>query len=198
MKRTIIILTLITIICAFSSTLFAQTTERRTPPPTPPTTPTSPDAPKPLIYEFKDGELQDLRGGACCTPTAPTPPARPNIEPPRNRPNGRPGGGPGVGRQGGREGTVLRNIDLTPEQTRKIEALRNNYLKAMIDKRAAIEKLEIDKKIAEDADNTAQVKKLIDDISKIRADIEKAKIDLDENIKKELTPEQRERFNRGY
>jgi len=195
MRRILLTLTLIAIICAFGSTLFAQT-ERRTPPPTSPTSPTAPDAPKPLIYEFKEGELQSLTGGSCCDPATPTPPTRPNIEPPRNRPEGRPGGF-GTGRQGGRESGVLRRMDLTPEQAQKINTIHNNYLKAIIDKRAAIDKLEIDKKAAEEAGNTTQVKRLIDDISKLQADIEKAKVDLDENIKKELTAEQRERYNGG-
>jgi len=194
MKRILLTLTLLTIICAFGSTLFAQT-ERSTPP-TSPSSPTSPATPKPLIYEFKEGELQELRGGSYYAPATPTPPARPNIEPPRNRPQGRPGGF-GFGRQGGRDGATLRHLDLTPEQTRKINSIHNDYLKAIIDKRAAIDKLEIDKKVAEEANNTTQVKKLIDDISKLQADIAKAKVDLDENIKKELTVEQRERYNGG-
>jgi Spy/CpxP family protein refolding chaperone len=90
----------------------------------------------------------------------------------------------------------LKNLDLTPAQEQNIQTLSSNYRKAVIDKRSQIAKLEVDRETAMRAGNTNQVKKLIDDIAKLNADIEKMRVDHIESIKSELTAEQREKFRR--
>jgi len=91
----------------------------------------------------------------------------------------------------------LARLNLTAEQTKKIDTIYRNHQKDMIDKRATIQKLQIDKQAAEAAENTSQVKRLIDDISKAEADIEKARVDLEQNILKELTAEQKEQYKQA-
>jgi Spy/CpxP family protein refolding chaperone len=89
-----------------------------------------------------------------------------------------------------------RGLNLTGAQEKKIETLMTSYQKAVIDKQAQLSKLTIDKKNALRAENYTQVKRIIDNMSKVSADIEKLKVDLMSNVSKELTAEQREQIRK--
>jgi Spy/CpxP family protein refolding chaperone len=91
---------------------------------------------------------------------------------------------------------LSRLESLTDAQKKKIENLETTHQKALIDKRASLEKLNIDREIAIRDGKTADEKKIVNDIAKIKADIEIMNIELRVNIKKELTQEQRDSLNK--
>jgi len=205
MKKILLILTVTILLCGALPLLAQATTNAKT-----------------LEYQIKDTDTFPARNtgniapnASCCEPEPPTPPTPPTppsrVQAPRpNRPSAETQGPRQNGTEPGQRGRrnpifgqsprnqpKFANLNLSGEQIRKIETLQRNYQKDIIDKKATMQKLELDKEAAEIAENATQVKKLIDDISKIEADIEKAKIDLEQNIIKELTPEQKELYKQS-
>lgn len=89
---------------------------------------------------------------------------------------------------------ACKNLELTSAQEKKLEEINIKHRKTIIDQKAEVEKLNIDKKSAMQNENFTQAKRLTEQIGKIKTDMEKIKIEHIENIMKELTTEQKEQL----
>jgi len=85
----------------------------------------------------------------------------------------------------------LEACKLTDEQRAQLDDINTQIQKQMIDLRAATEKLEIDQRQAMEAENYAQARKLVDQLSTKRAEMEKLNITRMEQISKILTDDQK-------
>ena len=95
---------------------------------------------------------------------------------------------PPRGRQqrGENQNDFMGKSNLTDEQKQKIQTLRENHLKATESKRNELRKLTEEKRSLIKDNKIKDAKKRVDQISKIRADLEKMRIDLMVNIQKEI------------
>lgn len=87
----------------------------------------------------------------------------------------------------------LADLNLTPEQETKIDNLMITHHKEMIDLKAALEKLHIEKQEALKKEDYKTANKIIDQLATKRAEMQKKGLALRESIMKELTPEQKEK-----
>lgn len=90
-------------------------------------------------------------------------------------------------------GRMMETLELTDAQKDKIETLNFEHKKQMIATRAELKTLELEKREALKDDNFAAAKKLNIKIFDKKAEIANARLELKENIMKELTPEQQEK-----
>jgi len=88
----------------------------------------------------------------------------------------------------------LKSLELTKEQQKKIETLREEHMKIINTKKAAIENMRIDKHKAMKDENYAKVKQLNKAISDARLEIANHMTDHKQAVMKELTPEQKEKM----
>lgn len=93
-----------------------------------------------------------------------------------------------------RHNMICEDLNLSPQQQTKIDALKSAHKKNLIDKRAQLKKLNIDKRDAMQKENFSQAKKINEQIGKIKTEISNMKIDHLESIYKELNAEQREQL----
>lgn len=89
-------------------------------------------------------------------------------------------------------GRMAEALELTDAQKEKIETLTFEHKKEMIASRAELKTLELEKQEAMKDDDFAAAKKLNIKIFDKKAEIANARLELKENIMKELTPEQQE------
>ena len=94
----------------------------------------------------------------------------------------------------GRE--MIEQLDLTTVQQENIEKIRDEHQKKLIDIRAKLEKLRIDKKNAMKTSDFNQAEKITDKISAQRAIIAKDRIKLQEQIFNTLTKDQQAKFKK--
>ncbi|MEA2104585.1 MAG: Spy/CpxP family protein refolding chaperone [Candidatus Cloacimonadota bacterium] len=87
---------------------------------------------------------------------------------------------------------LFQILDLTDAQEEKIIGYSTKSRKDIVQLKADIQVLQIDKRVALKNENYKKVKKLIDQISVKKASIEKSRINLKEDISKMLTAEQKE------
>jgi len=92
----------------------------------------------------------------------------------------------------GRHNDRYNKLNLTDDQKQKIETIKANHFKVIEPKTKELAKLEAEKFSAIKDDKIKDAKKIVDKITKVRSDIEKANIDLMSAISKELTAEQKE------
>jgi len=101
------------------------------------------------------------------------------------------------GREMGFNGKMMflpDELNLSAEQTEKVDAIRIKHRKEMIDTEAEIKNLRLDKHVALNNENFAEAKKKVDEISKLEAQMEKAMITSQESIFNILTNEQKEQL----
>ncbi len=89
-------------------------------------------------------------------------------------------------------GFALKELNLSEDQQSKIDALNLNHKKEMIDLKADLKKMELEKHSAMKDANFDKAKSVTEKIFDKKAEIAKKRISLHESIYKILTPEQRE------
>jgi len=102
------------------------------------------------------------------------------------------------GKKGGMQkemmmGRMMEALELSDAQKNKIEALNFEHKKQMIEVKAELETLQLDKREAMKDNDFAAAKKLNSKIFDTKEEIANARLDLKEKIMKELTPEQQEK-----
>jgi Spy/CpxP family protein refolding chaperone len=86
----------------------------------------------------------------------------------------------------------MSELKLTPEQQKKIDALRDEHKKYLNLKEATLQNLRIDKQNAMQTEDYAKVKTLNKNISDLELEIANKQVDHHQAMMKELTPEQKE------
>lgn len=87
---------------------------------------------------------------------------------------------------------MFKELKLTADQIKKIDEIRDNHRKEMIQLNADLEKKRIDEKNAVINEKYADAKKISKEINALHGTISEKRIDLIENIGKQLTAEQKE------
>ena len=98
------------------------------------------------------------------------------------------------GRMHGFDKKIMGQLELTAEQTEKIESVRVNFKKQMIDLQAEMKKLRIDKKTEMDALNFSKVKNINKLMSDNMLKMKNTKIDQISEMIKILNNEQVEKY----
>lgn len=91
---------------------------------------------------------------------------------------------------------ALKGLDLTEDQQKKVQALKNDYIKNYIKAGADIGVAEVELKelLAAEAVNLSRVRSKINEIGSKKADLRFLRIKSLEELKKILTPEQRKKM----
>ena len=102
-------------------------------------------------------------------------------------------GGPGGGGSGGREGRMAQELGLTQEQVTKMREIHRAKRRTSIDQRASIQKAMIDltDELRKEKPSQATLGKIIDQIVKTKADMERNKLNTMVAVSAILTPEQK-------
>jgi len=95
--------------------------------------------------------------------------------------------GPGMGMMK----DMMKELELTKEQQKKIETLRDDHMKVMNVKKAEMENLQIDKQKAMKAEQYDKAKGINKSIADLQVVIENAMVDHKAAMMKELTAEQK-------
>jgi Spy/CpxP family protein refolding chaperone len=93
-------------------------------------------------------------------------------------------------------GEMMKGLGLTPEQQKKIDALRDEHKKFMNTKKAELQNLHIDKQNAMQAEDYTKAKQVNKSINDMQLIIENSMVDFRAAMAKELTPEQREKLRK--
>jgi Spy/CpxP family protein refolding chaperone len=96
----------------------------------------------------------------------------------------------GEGEMGNHQ-NMMKELDLTKEQLKKMEALRDEHMKYLNVKQAELENLRIDKQNAMKAEQFDKAKRANKSIADLQLFIENAMVDHKAAMMKELTPEQK-------
>lgn len=112
------------------------------------------------------------------------------MDPPMDRPMGRPMGVP-MGRWWERP-KVAEHLALTPEQTKKLEAITLDQARTMVDFKSAVEKAEIDLRAASDAEpfNAKRVREAFGVLLQARTKLETQRFEMLLKTREVLTAEQ--------
>lgn len=108
-----------------------------------------------------------------------------------------PGRGPGGG-QGAPGGRWMeRALDLSAEQESKIEDLRLQHQKQMLPMRSKLESLQTDLHLAMTADtfDKGKAEKIVNDMQKVRTEMQMSRVLHQQAVRSLLTPEQRKKFD---
>jgi Spy/CpxP family protein refolding chaperone len=89
---------------------------------------------------------------------------------------------------------MMKQLDLTKEQQKKLDVLRDEHEKFINTKQAELENLQIDKQNAMQAEDYIKAKQINKSISDLQLVIENARVDHRAAMLKELTPEQKEKM----
>jgi Spy/CpxP family protein refolding chaperone len=89
---------------------------------------------------------------------------------------------------------MMKQLDLTKEQQKKLDVLRDEQEKFMNTKKAELENLQIDKQNAMQAEDYTKAKQINKSISDLQLVIDNAMVDHRAAMLKELTPEQKEKM----
>jgi len=91
---------------------------------------------------------------------------------------------------------MMRDLNLTKEQSDKIADLRDKQERRAIDLRAQIQTAQLDlrKLMRADKPDKAAIGKQIDRVSALRADLQKSRVGTMLDVREILTPEQREKM----
>lgn len=87
---------------------------------------------------------------------------------------------------------ALKDLGLSPEQSRKLDDLRYAHRTRMIEERAALEKkaLELKRELDKDSPDAAAAGRLVEEVSALRARMAKERIAHQLEVRKILSPEQ--------
>ena len=98
--------------------------------------------------------------------------------------------------RGGRGEMMMRELNLTKEQSDKIADLRDRQARRAIDLRAQIQTAQLDlrKLMRADTPDKAAIGRQIDKLSGLRAELQKSRIGTMLDVRAILTPEQREKM----